>query len=74
MQLNVSPSAVNRQILKLEAEYGVALFERLPRGVSLTEAGRILVADIDAGSTTMRERCRAWQNCAAPCAARLRSA
>ena len=47
MQLNVSPSAVNRQILKLEAEYGAALFERLPRGLSLTEAGRILVADIE---------------------------
>jgi DNA-binding transcriptional LysR family regulator len=47
VQLNVSPSAVNRQILKLEAEYGAALFERLPRGLSLTEAGRILVADIE---------------------------
>ena len=47
VQLNVSPSAVNRQILKLEAEYGAALFERLPRGLSLTEAGRILVANIE---------------------------
>ena len=33
VQLNVSPSAVNRQILELEAEYGAALFERLPRGL-----------------------------------------
>lgn len=45
-QLNVSPSAVNRQILKLEAEYGAELFERLPRGVRLTAAGEILVAEI----------------------------
>lgn len=46
-RLNVSPSAVNRQILKLEAEYGAELFERLPRGLRLTAAGRILVADIE---------------------------
>ena len=45
-QLNVSPSAVNRQILNLEAEYGADLFERLPRGVRLTAAGEILVAEI----------------------------
>ncbi len=47
VKLNVSPSAVNRQILKLEAEYGAPLFERLPRGLSLTAAGRMLVADIE---------------------------
>lgn len=46
-QLNVSPSAVNRQILNLEAEYGTALFERLPRGLRLTAAGALLVADIE---------------------------
>jgi DNA-binding transcriptional LysR family regulator len=46
-QLNVSPSAVNRRILNLEAEYGAALFERLPRGLRLTPAGTRLVADIE---------------------------
>lgn len=45
-RLNVSPSAVNRQILNLEAEYGAELFERLPRGVRLTAAGEVLVAEI----------------------------
>src|SRR5262245_32945798 len=30
-RLNVAPSAVNRQILKLEDELGAPLFERLPR-------------------------------------------
>ena len=45
-KLNVSPSAVNRQILNLEAEYGTDLFERLPRGMRLTAAGEVLVAEI----------------------------
>ena len=40
--LNVASSAVNRQILKLEEELGVLLFERVPGGVLLTAAGEIL--------------------------------
>jgi DNA-binding transcriptional LysR family regulator len=42
-RLNVAPSAVNRQILKLEDELGAPLFERLPRGLRLTAAGEILI-------------------------------
>ena len=42
--LNVAPSAISRQVAELEAASGAALLERLPRGVALTEAGRI-VAD-----------------------------
>lgn len=45
-KLNISPSAVNRQILNLEAEYGAELFERLPRGMRLTAAGEVLVNEI----------------------------
>ncbi|MDJ0929774.1 LysR family transcriptional regulator [Breoghania sp.] len=41
-RLNVAPSAVNRQILRLEAEIGTALFDRNPSGVTLTSAGEIL--------------------------------
>ena len=37
--LNVAASAIDRQILLLEAEYGVALFERIPRGMRPTVAG-----------------------------------
>ncbi|HLW90812.1 MAG TPA: LysR family transcriptional regulator [Roseiarcus sp.] len=37
--LNVASSAVNRQILKLEAEIGAPLFERRGNGVRLTAAG-----------------------------------
>jgi DNA-binding transcriptional LysR family regulator len=41
-KLNVASSAVNRQILSLEAEIGMPLFERLPAGLKLTAAGEIL--------------------------------
>jgi DNA-binding transcriptional LysR family regulator len=45
-RLNISPSSLNRRILNLEADYGVQLFERLPRGMRLTAAGELLVNDI----------------------------
>jgi DNA-binding transcriptional LysR family regulator len=43
-ELNVAASAIDRHILKLEDGFGVALFERLPRGMRLTDAGSALVA------------------------------
>lgn len=49
--INAAPSALNKQILNLEQEYGTPLFERLPRGMRLTEAGHVLVGQI-----------RAWQD------------
>lgn len=42
-ELHVAASAVNRQVLQLEDELGVALFERLPRGMRLTSAGDAVV-------------------------------
>ena len=45
-RLNLSASAINRQVLKLEAEAGLPLFERLPRGVRPTAAGERILADI----------------------------
>ena len=42
-RLHVAPSAVNRRIKDLEAELGVPLFERLPRGMRLTAAGELFV-------------------------------
>lgn len=41
--MNVASSAVNRQILKAEAEFDTRLFDRLPEGVELTAAGRVVV-------------------------------
>jgi len=41
--LSLTPSAVNRQILNLEAELGLPLFERLPRGLRLSSAGEMLL-------------------------------
>lgn len=44
--LAITPSALNRQILGLEEELGVPIFERLPRGVRLSTAGELLVHHI----------------------------
>jgi DNA-binding transcriptional LysR family regulator len=41
--LGVNPSVVSRQIAQLEKDLGVALLERLSRGVRATEAGELLV-------------------------------
>ena len=41
-RLHVSQPAVSKQILELEDVLGVCLLERLPRGVRLTDAGRLL--------------------------------
>ena len=41
---HVAASALSRQIAALEAQLGVALFERHPRGMGLTAAGEILRA------------------------------
>ena len=42
--LNVAASAINRQIIALEADLCTPIFERLPRGMRLTAAGEALVA------------------------------
>jgi DNA-binding transcriptional LysR family regulator len=41
-QLHLSSSALNRQLLELEAEMGTPLFERLPAGLKLTPVGEVL--------------------------------
>lgn len=44
--LNVASSAVNRQILKLEAEIGTPLFERVGNGVRPTAAGEHVIRHV----------------------------
>lgn len=46
--LRYTQSAVSRQIAALEAETGTVLFDRRPRGVELTEAGRCLLDHAEA--------------------------
>jgi DNA-binding transcriptional LysR family regulator len=45
--LSYTQSAISQQIAALEAEAGMALLERHPRGVSLTAAGQTLVSHAD---------------------------
>ena len=42
-RLHISPSAVDRQILKLEDHLGTPLFERHPNGMRLTDAGQLVL-------------------------------
>jgi DNA-binding transcriptional LysR family regulator len=44
--LFVASSAVNRQILQLEAELGTELFDRLPTGIRLNAAGEIVLRHV----------------------------
>ncbi|HWO68251.1 MAG TPA: LysR family transcriptional regulator, partial [Umezawaea sp.] len=47
-ELDYTQSAVSRQISALEDEAGAVLFDRLPRGVRLTEPGRRLLGHAQA--------------------------
>ena len=42
-RLHISPSAVDRQILKIEDFFGTPLFERRPNGMRLTDAGQLVL-------------------------------
>jgi DNA-binding transcriptional LysR family regulator len=55
-RLNVASSAVNRQVLNLEAEVGAKLFERLTSGLRLTAAGEVLAQHV---MTVLRDAERA---------------
>ena len=50
-ELNVTPAAVSQQIRLLEELLGVALFVRLPRGLTLTEAARAALPEFERGFT-----------------------
>jgi DNA-binding transcriptional LysR family regulator len=59
--LNVAPSAISRQVAKLESGIGVPLFARHPRGMTLTKAGSRLLAHArrtETESTTLVEELR----------------
>lgn len=45
-RINIAPSAIDRQIILAEEELGIRLFDRLPQGMKLTEAGQHLVQQL----------------------------
>jgi DNA-binding transcriptional LysR family regulator len=51
-RLNVASSAINRQILALEAELGTPIFERLRKRLRLTATGELLIGHV---RQTLRE-------------------
>jgi DNA-binding transcriptional LysR family regulator len=61
-RLQVSPSAISRQIAKLEHELRAPIFDRRAQGMKLTAAGEILLSKIDA---VMREFSRVKSHIAA---------
>lgn len=50
-KLNIASSAINRQILALEADLGTPIFDRLPRRLRLTAVGELLIEHV---RTTLR--------------------
>lgn len=48
-EIGLTPSAVSHHVRQLEATLGVALFDRLHRGVAPTEAGAALAASVGEG-------------------------
>jgi LysR family glycine cleavage system transcriptional activator len=48
-ELNVTPAAISHQIKALEADLGCLLFQRLHRGVELTEKGAFLLVALQRG-------------------------
>ena len=60
-RLKIAQPALTRRIQELERKLGTRLFDRLPRGVRLNEAGRVLLDD---GKRVLEEFDRACQRAA----------
>ena len=55
--LHLSPSSVNRHLKQLEWDLQVDLFDRVPQGMQLTEAGELLLAELQ-GAISAHDRTR----------------
>ncbi|HLQ24282.1 MAG TPA: LysR family transcriptional regulator, partial [Acidiferrobacterales bacterium] len=45
-ELHVSQSSISQQLKLLEEEYEVKLYNKIGRGIELTEKGRLLLIDV----------------------------
>lgn len=52
---DIVPSAISRQVAQLERQLGATLFERSARGMTLTEAGKLLLEHVDDGERRVVE-------------------
>jgi DNA-binding transcriptional LysR family regulator len=52
---DIVPSAISRQVAQLERQLGATLFERSARGMTLTEAGKLLLEYVDDGERRVVE-------------------
>ena len=57
-ELGTTQPAISQQIKRLEAQLQVRLFDRVHRGILLTEAGRLLQEYVEAGLATLDEGVR----------------
>ncbi|MDH6264981.1 LysR family glycine cleavage system transcriptional activator [Rhizobium sp. SG_E_25_P2] len=48
-ELGVTPGAISQQLAKAEAQLGKQIFERRPKGLALTEAGRVALPKLTQG-------------------------
>ncbi|HRD76211.1 MAG TPA: transcriptional regulator GcvA [Hyphomicrobiaceae bacterium] len=54
-ELHVTPAALSHQVRGLEEALGVRLFQRLPRALALTDAGRKLLPGLSSGFSQIRQ-------------------
>lgn len=55
LELGTTQPAVSQQVKRLEAQLGTRLFDRIYRGIELTEAGQLLFAQVQQGLQCMNE-------------------
>ncbi len=59
-ELHLTQSAISQQVRALEERLGAPLFQRKPRGLALTDAGRRLLPDVTDALATLTEATRGF--------------